>query len=93
MAIVYARTASNLTPNGADPRRLTSWGGPKERISSPTMAHAACRGHARSDFSGRDDKNWLQHSLWFKDDSRLEYKPVHVKPLSVESIEPKVRTY
>jgi len=48
---------------------------------------------ARADFPERDDRNWLKHSLWFKEGNRLEYKPVHLKPLSVETFEPKVRTY
>jgi len=48
---------------------------------------------AREDYPERDDKNWLKHSLWFKEGSRLEYKPVHLKPLSVDTFEPKVRTY
>ncbi len=48
---------------------------------------------ARADFPDRDDKNWMKHTLWFKEGNRLEYKPVHQKPLSVEAFEPKVRTY
>ena len=48
---------------------------------------------ARADFPDRDDKNWMKHTLWFKEGNRLDYKPVHQKPLSVESFEPKVRTY
>jgi len=48
---------------------------------------------ARSDFTERDDANWLKHTLWYKAGDRLAYKPVHLKPLSVESFEPKVRTY
>jgi succinate dehydrogenase / fumarate reductase flavoprotein subunit len=48
---------------------------------------------SRADFPERDDKNWMKHTLWFKEGSRLEYKPVHLKPISVESFEPKVRTY
>ena len=48
---------------------------------------------ARSDFPERDDKNWMKHTLWYKEGNRLEYKPVHLKPLSVETMEPKVRTY
>jgi succinate dehydrogenase / fumarate reductase flavoprotein subunit len=48
---------------------------------------------ARSDFPERDDRNWMKHTLWFKEGSRLDYKPVHLKPLSVETIEPKARTY
>ena len=49
--------------------------------------------HARSDFPERDDKNWMKHTLWFKEGDRLDYKPVHLRPLSVETMEPKVRTY
>ena len=48
---------------------------------------------ARADFPERDDKNWMKHSLWYKEGNRLAYKPVHLKPMSVESFEPKVRTY
>jgi succinate dehydrogenase / fumarate reductase flavoprotein subunit len=47
---------------------------------------------ARDDFKDRDDANWLKHTLYFPD-GRLEYKPVHMKPLSVDAFEPKVRTY
>jgi succinate dehydrogenase / fumarate reductase flavoprotein subunit len=49
--------------------------------------------HDRADFHQRDDLNWLKHSLWFKDADRLEYKPVTLKPLTVETIAPKARTY
>ncbi len=49
--------------------------------------------HARSDFPERDDKNWMKHTLWFKEGDRLDYKPVHLRPLSVETMQPKVRTY
>jgi len=48
---------------------------------------------ARSDFPERDDKNWMKHTLWYKEGNRLDYKPVHLRPLSVETMEPKVRTY
>ena len=48
---------------------------------------------AREDFPNRDDKNWMKHTLWFKEGNRLDYKPVHQKPLSVEEFEPKVRAY
>ncbi|MFN7751974.1 MAG: succinate dehydrogenase flavoprotein subunit [Pseudomonadota bacterium] len=49
--------------------------------------------HDRSDFAKRDDANWIKHTLWYKEGDRLEYKPVHDKPLTVDSFEPKVRTY
>jgi succinate dehydrogenase / fumarate reductase flavoprotein subunit len=48
---------------------------------------------ARADFPERDDKNWMKHTLWYKEGNRLDYKPVHQKPLTVETMEPKVRTY
>jgi succinate dehydrogenase / fumarate reductase flavoprotein subunit len=49
--------------------------------------------HDRADHHQRDDVNWLKHSLWFKDGDRLEYKPVHLEPLTAATFEPKVRTY
>jgi succinate dehydrogenase / fumarate reductase flavoprotein subunit len=49
--------------------------------------------HAREDFSGRDDENWLTHSLFYNQDKRLTYKPVRLKPQTVESFAPKARVY
>jgi succinate dehydrogenase / fumarate reductase flavoprotein subunit len=49
--------------------------------------------HAREDFSERDDENWLKHSLYYRENNRLEYKGVRLKPLSVDSFEPKARVY
>jgi succinate dehydrogenase / fumarate reductase flavoprotein subunit len=48
---------------------------------------------ARADFPERNDKDWMKHTLWYKEGNRLAYKPVHLKPMTVESFEPKVRTY
>ena len=49
--------------------------------------------HDRSDFGQRDDVNWMKHTMWFKDGNRLQYKPVKLKPLTVEAFEPKARVY
>jgi succinate dehydrogenase flavoprotein subunit len=49
--------------------------------------------HDRVDFPKRDDVNWLKHTLWYKEGNRLAYKPVHLKPLTANSFEPKERTY
>ncbi|HLU20160.1 MAG TPA: succinate dehydrogenase flavoprotein subunit [Pusillimonas sp.] len=49
--------------------------------------------HALDDHPERDDENWLVHSLWFSEGRRLEYKPVQMKPLTVESFPPKARTF
>ena len=64
--------------------------------ASMISAHARqeSRGaHDRADFPNRDDANWLKHSLWFKEADRLDYKAVHLKPLTAATFEPKVRTY
>jgi succinate dehydrogenase / fumarate reductase, flavoprotein subunit len=67
-------------------------------VARATMVSAEARresrgAHDRADFPKRDDVNWLKHTLWFRDGDRLDYKPVHLKPLSVESFEPKARVY
>ena len=49
--------------------------------------------HAREDFAGRDDENWLKHTLFYKENNRLTYKPVNLKPQTVDSFEPKARVY
>lgn len=43
--------------------------------------------------NGRNDAEWMKHTLWFSEGNRLEYKPVNLKPLTVESIPPKVRSF
>lgn len=67
-------------------------------VSLATMHAAEARtesrgAHAREDFMDRDDKNWLTHSLYYRECNRLAYKPVRLKPLTVESFEPKARVY
>ena len=77
-------------------------------VAQATMVSAAarheCRGaHMVSDYErpvddpqaplGRDDVHWLKHTLWYRDGNRLDYKPVVLQPLTVESIPPKVRTF
>jgi len=73
-----------------------------------TMVSAAarkeCRGaHTVKDYErpaddpvaplGRDDANWMKHTLWHSQTNSLTYKPVNLKPLTVDSIPPKVRTF
>ena len=48
---------------------------------------------ARSDYPERDDAHWLKHTLWYRDGNRLDYKPVNMKPLTVDAIPPKARSY
>jgi succinate dehydrogenase / fumarate reductase flavoprotein subunit len=54
--------------------------------------------HAREDFPKRNDESWLKHTLcWLEADGRvrLDYRPVHLKPLTneVATIPPKERVY
>ena len=57
-------------------------------------ARAESRGaHSRVDFPARDDDNWLKHSLYFLAGTRLDYKPVRLKPLTVDSFPPLPRVY
>jgi succinate dehydrogenase / fumarate reductase flavoprotein subunit len=73
-----------------------------------TMVSAAarkeCRGaHTVKDYErgtddpqfplGRNDREWMKHTLWYRDGNRLDYKPVNLKPLTVDSVPPKVRTF
>jgi succinate dehydrogenase / fumarate reductase flavoprotein subunit len=67
-------------------------------VALATMVSAEARketrgAHDRADFHARDDANWLKHSLWYHEGNRMDYKPVHRKPLTVDSFEPKARTY
>ena len=43
--------------------------------------------------NGRNDPVWMKHTLWYSEGDRLDYKPVQLKPLTVESVPPKVRTF
>jgi succinate dehydrogenase / fumarate reductase flavoprotein subunit len=67
-------------------------------VARATMISAAARqesrgAHDRADFHSRDDVNWLKHTLWFREGDRLDYKPVNLKPLTVETFVPKARVY
>ena len=49
--------------------------------------------HSRDDYSERDDVHWLKHTLYSRVGDQLDSKPVRLKPLSMDSIRPKIRTY
>jgi succinate dehydrogenase / fumarate reductase flavoprotein subunit len=74
-------------------------------VAQATIVSAAARtesrgAHTVNDYAdtpefpnGRNDRDWLKHTLWYRDGNRLEYKPVNLKPATVDSIPPKVRSF
>jgi succinate dehydrogenase / fumarate reductase flavoprotein subunit len=66
--------------------------------ANATMISAAARkesrgAHSHADHQHRDDDNWMKHTLWYSEGNKLSYKPVVLKPLTVESFPPKERTF
>ena len=69
-------------------------------IASAAARHESRGAHSVNDYSdspefpnGRNDKVWMKHTLWYSEGNRLDYKPVNLKPLTAESIPPKVRSF
>jgi succinate dehydrogenase / fumarate reductase, flavoprotein subunit len=54
--------------------------------------------HAREDYPARDDRNWMKHSLTWrdaKDGVRIDYRPVHSQTLTneIKPVPPQERVY
>ena len=74
-------------------------------VAQATIVSAAARqesrgAHSVNDYAdspehpnGRNDTDWHKHTLWYSEGSRLAYKPVQMKPLSVESVPLTVRSF
>ena len=69
-------------------------------IVSAAARHESRGAHTVDDYgdtpehpNGRNDTEWHKHTLWHRDGNKLTYKPVQMKPLTVDSIPLKTRTF
>ena len=69
-------------------------------IVSAAARHESRGAHSVDDYgdtpenpNGRNDSEWHKHTLWHSEGNRLSYKPVQMKPLSVDSIPLTVRSF
>ena len=69
-------------------------------IVSAAARHESRGAHTVDDYAdsaefpnGRNDRDWHKHTLWHKDGNQLSYKPVQMKPLTVDSVPLKIRTF
>jgi succinate dehydrogenase / fumarate reductase flavoprotein subunit len=77
-------------------------------VAQATMTSAAarheCRGaHTVDDYEkpaddpiaplGRNDGEWMKHTLWDSKTNSLSYKAVNMTPKNIEAVPPKVRTF
>ena len=49
--------------------------------------------HAREDYTERDDDNWLCHSLYYSQGKKVAKRGVNFTPHTVETFQPKARSY
>jgi succinate dehydrogenase / fumarate reductase flavoprotein subunit len=69
-------------------------------IVSAAARHESRGAHTVNDYAdspahpnGRNDTEWHKHTLWYREGNRLTYKPVQMKPLTVDSVPLTVRSF
>ena len=57
----------------------------KATIESAHAREESRGAHCRSDFEDRNDEQWLKHTLFYSQTNSIGYRPVNLKPLTVET--------
>ena len=65
----------------------------KATIESAYAREESRGAHCRSDFEDRNDEQWLKHTLYYSQTNSIGYRPVNLKPLTVETFPLKKRVY
>ena len=65
----------------------------KATIESAHAREESRGAHCRSDFEDRNDEQWLKHTLYYSQTNTIGYRPVNLKPLTVETFPLKKRVY
>jgi succinate dehydrogenase / fumarate reductase flavoprotein subunit len=66
---------------------------PRPARSRVAPTCATMRSIRREPGRSRRQANWLKHTLWYREGNRLDYKPVNLKPMTVDTIALKKRAY
>jgi succinate dehydrogenase / fumarate reductase, flavoprotein subunit len=93
-SVVLADTSSAFNTSRIECLELQNLFETAEATAIVAEARDESRGaHARDDFTERDDENWLCHSLYHSGGKRVSKRGVNFTPNTVETFQPKARSY